>query len=489
MKRNESVTHYARCRVLPIVFVCLAVVSCITRKEETPMPDLRPGVLILTVDSLRADFLGCYGNPVIRSPSIDREARRSWQCIRAYTHAPYTVPALASIMTSLFPFQHNAGNIVLKNESVDNSSESTVELSDIPLAPSIDTWASALRKRGYQTRAYVSGFTTSATFSGLNNGFMHYNDDKTGPARPARAIVDELLRDSPKLKDTPCFLWTHLFDTHFPYHAGMQLYADGDFRLDVNYAQLRSSERLTTLVGADPVAADWSMAVVRYATAITMVDKQVGRLLDGLRTTMGNRKMLLVLTSDHGENLLDSRELFDHGRFLFEPTVRIPLFINTGKQMMEKDRIFDSMFRGVDVRPTIDDFLGSSTPRSGTVGQSMKSVLLGVNTIDKEQTVIDSKAWIENSAQTRSRALIDGIWKYIEISSSTGKQVHLFNLDTDPGERSDLHSQLKEKSRQTAELLASFEQLVVGPDLGMAAASSHDQGTKDQLKSLGYLGD
>jgi arylsulfatase A-like enzyme len=252
-------------------------------------------VILITVDTLRADALGAYGQKRFTSPNLDRLAREGVIFLHAMTSAPSTLPSHASIMTAKHPNAHgaraNAGYI---------------------LPAENETFAEVLRRHGYRTGAETAAPVVSH-FTQLNQGFDHYRDLSSGDIvkksisvpqadgsrgtleldeRSASDITDfgiEFLREN---REDPFFLWLHYFDPHAHYIAPSEY---------------------GNLIPDSPYHAE-----VRY------VDSQIGRLIRNLEVLRLQGRTLVVVTSDHGESLMEHGEE-THSSYLFEPTMRVPL--------------------------------------------------------------------------------------------------------------------------------------------------------------------
>src|SRR3954451_5042471 len=224
----------------------------------------RPNVLVITIDTLRADHLGCYGFHLAHTPAIDALSSEGVRCANAVSSAPITMPSHTSIFTGLFPPAHGVrdnGAYALGNDAV--------------------TLAERLRDAGYTSSAFFSNLVLNRRYN-LNQGFETYDDDlwaEDDPKlfmireRPAPKTADRFLKwfgEWDKAKAKPFFTWIHFFDPHQPYR---------------------------------PSAADAALSVTPYDAEIAGVDRQIGRIVETLRTKGVLDNTLLILTADHGESL------------------------------------------------------------------------------------------------------------------------------------------------------------------------------------------
>jgi arylsulfatase A-like enzyme/Tfp pilus assembly protein PilF len=279
----------------------------------------RPNVLVVTIDTLRADRLGCYGFGLAHTPAIDRLAAEGVRCSDVATSAPITLPAHCSIMTGLYPPAHGVR---------DNGNYS--------LAPEAVTLAERLGAAGYRTGAFVSAAVLARRY-GLDQGFDTYDDDlwsEDDPElfmireRPAPHTIDRALAwlaDGTKTAQRqPFFLWVHLFDPHQPYSA--------------------HSIDLT------------ARAPTPYDAEIAEADRAVGRLVDWLRDRAMLDDTLVVLTADHGESLGEHGEP-THGIFIYDSTIRVPLVWRLPR-VLPAGATYPGPVRHIDIVPTVLAILG-----------------------------------------------------------------------------------------------------------------------------------
>lgn len=267
----------------------LLLAACGGPTPEVVAPPRPPvNVLLITLDTLRADALGVYGHPGGASPNLDALAAESARFTRAYTVTPLTIPAHSSIMTGLLPPRHGVR---------DNG--------DFFLSEEAHTLAERFKEAGYRTMASVGAEVTSHHW-GFAQGFDAYHDDMGGAAseegnrwkveRRGDAVVDDALAwlSADAGAAQPFFAWVHLFDVHHPYAA---------------------PEPYRSRFQAQP-----------YLGEVAWTDSQVGRLLGALRERGLLENTAVIVTADHGEGLGSHGENF-HGVLLYDPTTRVPLLV------------------------------------------------------------------------------------------------------------------------------------------------------------------
>ncbi|MCB9779039.1 MAG: sulfatase-like hydrolase/transferase [Alphaproteobacteria bacterium] len=344
----------------------------------TPAPEgPRPDVVLVTLDTTRADRLGAYGYADAKTDWIDAKANAGMRFERAYSVQPLTIPSHSSMMTGLWPWHHG----VRSN-------------GDAVLSEDVVTLAERLQAGGWQTAASVAAFVTTRAW-GFNQGFDAYFDD-IGPTgkdawhqeRPANEVVDDAigwLSDGAD-KDQPVFLWVHLYDAHYPYAP---------------------PESYREVAPGRP-----------YDGEIAFVDDQLERL-DAAMKAQG-RDPIYVLIGDHGESLGEHREL-THGVFVYDSTQHIPLIIS-GPGV--SPAVIDQPVSQVDLVPTLLSLLGRPVPD---------------NVDGKVQPGNPHPVWMESFQLTEQfgyaphLGVVDGDHKLIHKPKP-----ELYDLKADPGERADL---------------------------------------------------
>lgn len=384
---------------IALSFVVLAFVGC----GETKSP---PNVLLITLDTVRADRLGCYGYENIETPNFDQLAQRGILFENASCQVPITLPSHASILTGLYPPNHGIrlnGPYLLP--------------SDVPIVSSM------LQDKGYKTGAFVSASVLLAQF-GLSRGFDVYDDkvfDASTTYMPERRAADTAERAMNWLKNRPqgaFFLWVHFFDPHMPYDP---------------------PEPFKAQYGHNP-----------YDGEIAYVDHVVGKLLATLDEKGETDNTLIILTADHGEGLGEHGEM-THALFVYDGTIRVPLIVVPPKRQVKQPSALQPGTRisriveTVDIVPTILDVLGMKT----SVRFDGKS-LLGPEQQEPRNAYAEclypmSLGW--SPLQTARQKQ----WKYIQAPRR-----ELYDTHSDPFEQDDLYSDDNEQARQLEKWLAGF---------------------------------
>lgn len=405
-------------------------------------------VVLVTVDTLRADHVGAYGGDV-DTPHLDRLAEEGALVVHASAHVPLTRPSHLTLFSGLLPLETGVR---------DNVSPAPVP-EDVPLL------AEVLRRAGYQTAAFVSAAVV-ASESGLDRGFDVYSDAVEGdPSDPRFLNTAQKRGDSTVgeavawLEDrvaagtgAPLFVWVHLYDPHEPY---------------------------------DPPEPYLSRYPGRpYAGEVAWSDELVGRLDDALDRLGLGGETLLAVTSDHGEGLGDHEELL-HGFFVYESTLRVPLIVR-GPGIAAGSRL-ENPVGLVDLYPTLLDLAGVEAPADAEIsGRSFAAALSGGPEDAARPVYAESLIPRLRFGWGELRVVREGPWKLIQAP-----RPELYDLAADPGEeRNLLESQpTAEPRRKLRELQAALDAVAARERMASAdPASGMDPERLEKLRALGYLG-
>jgi len=312
-----------------------------------------PSVLLISVDTLRADHLGIYGYPRPTSPTIDALGRSGVVFEKALTTAPWTLPSHVSLLTGLYPGFHG------------------VQDDGTKLAAEIPMLAEAFRKLGYHTLAVVSHVYVSSEF-GLDRGFDSFDDSLIagGAKNPiAEVVVDHFLDAMSEVPEGRFFAFVHLFDPHWSYTAPEPFFtrfADPSYRGPID----GSIEALTPFFPPNqPMQpADLRQAIDLYDGEIAYTDAQIGRLLDELWKRGRLENTVIVFTADHGEEFKEHGQL-GHGKTLFHEMMRIPLIIS-GHPVFSAGTRRRDVVSLIDVAPTLLHLAGGEA-MPGVQGMSL----------------------------------------------------------------------------------------------------------------------
>jgi arylsulfatase A-like enzyme len=395
-------------------------------------------VILITLDTVRADRLGCYGYDGAATPVLDGLAARGVRFTDAVTPVPITLPAHASILTGLLPPAH------------------AVRLNGAHrLGPDATTLAELLRDAGYATGAVIAASVLEGS-RGLDQGFDHYDDDIAGARsaeRPAGEVTDRALTWlGGRATDRPVFLWVHYFDAHDPYQPPPP------------YAE--------------------RFAGSPYDGEIAHVDAEIGRLLDGLAALGRPTTPLIVVTADHGEGLGEHGER-THAHLVYESTVHVPFIVVPGDRVTSPRVVDDRVVSLVDVAPTILTLLGRPVPE-GLDGRSL------VDDRPHSPPTEDRQVYVE----TLWPHLMHG-WAPIRALRRHGDKYtdapfpEYYDLSRDPDETTNLIAgaappSISELPEAAAGLRVDLDALVAS-HAAPHAPEAMDEETIERLQSLGYV--
>jgi arylsulfatase A-like enzyme len=439
----------------------LAVAGCRNADRSAPPPPAkRPHVVILSLDTTRADRLGCYGYARPTSPHLDRLAAESVLYTRAIATSSWTLPSHASLFTGKLTTSHGAHydpEGPLNLAGVIDGPREWREYRARPLPESERTLAEVLRDAGYATGAVVGGPWLKRPF-GLAQGFDYYDDDHitTSDGRRADSVTDAALRWMERAAGRELFLFLNYYDPHGPYSP------PEPFLSRFLAPGTRPSEGIPQ---GEELGA-------RYDGEVFYMDHHVGRLLDGLRKAGVYEHALIVVTADHGE-LLGEQGRLGHGQHLTQPEIHIPFFVRY-PHGQEAPRRVESPVQLTDVLPMVTRALGLPAP-PGIQGGLPPSI--------GHPVVAEVYPLAFDSLDGDWRALFDGSWKL--LWNSKGRH-GLFDLAHDPGERANLAARHPERVARMASLLGKY--LASLPRPGAAGRPRElDAATREALRALGYV--
>lgn len=397
-------------------------------------------VLLISLDTTRADHLGCYGHGESRTPNIDALSAEGVRFTQCTSVAPTTLPSHASLLTGMYPFMHGArvnGQFFLHP---DNAS-----------------LAEILQSAGFATGAVVGAMVLNREY-GLKQGFEVYDDPREAQARrakpggppiqerPASDISDRAVQFLRANRDRRFFLFLHYFDPHKP---------------------LQPPEPFRSAF-ADP-----------YLGEIAYVDQQIGRVRRELEALGLLDRTLIVLTADHGEGRGEHGEE-NHGLFVYDTTLRIPLIARL-PGIVPAGRTIDAQVRLIDVAPTILRWVGIEAPE-GMQGEALQPLIEGADRTDRV-AYAETLAPRFDYGYAPLRALRAEGWKYI-----LGPEPELYDLRSDPKELTNVHAAHPERAAEMRRRLAGLLSAAKGaidPDSARRAAGPEE---RRGLQGLGYAG-
>jgi choline-sulfatase len=420
-------------RLLLICFFA-ALLQANSGAQTKPSP---PHVFLVTIDTLRADHVHCYGDQNIETPALDGLARDGIRFAQAFTPSPITNTSHTSILTGLLPSSHGVTDFA------------------VPLSPAHRTWAEVLHERGYHTAAFIGAvILDSKTLApGLDRGFDFYDNfpqqanSKSRWGRVERRGMDVVQHAETWLTAHPAgphFVWVHLYDPHDPYEP------------PAPYSRIYK-DRL-------------------YDGEIAYADSALAHFIAYLKKQGWYANSVIVVVGDHGEGLGEHHEN-THGIFLYDSTTHVPLIVKLPSTGSAKVKVVDAQVRTIDIMPTVLDLLGAIAPAQ-LDGESMQPYFTGTEAAQRVAFGETDYPLRFGWAQLRS-VRTEG-FKLIEAP-----RPELYDLHTDAAELDNKYEPWNAQVQKFRGMLAEVRAKAppAAPAKGVVG-----QGTIDELKALGYLG-
>src|SRR5262245_41977881 len=467
--------------------VLLAVALGCRDAPTPPASRAPPSLLLITVDTLRADRLGSYGYRLPTSPAMDALATRGVAFADCTATWPKTWPSLASVLTGLHP--RGAGVLYGRRR----------------LPASARTLAEILSERGWQTAAVVANLNLGAAL-GFDQGFGLFVESwqergqgsvAAGPPCWVKASTNATLVTDPALRwlgarkrEHPFFLWLHYMDPHGPYLPPVgysALFADAHPARSVPLARLPRYQRQKNAAGRE--VADLGFYHAQYDREVRYLDDELGRLLARLPALgYDPRDMLVALTADHGESLGEHRYFLDHGKLPYQGSALVPLIFAWPGRLPSGRRVNEPVSL-VDLPATLLDLSGIPVP-SSFEGKSLAPRALG-----GARAPSPAPVFMESGYRERTQLSIrSGPLKLVHVramgdrDAMTGAEYELYDLSADPDESRNLAGEQQQVVARLAGMLDAWETHrrkaeleAVGEDGRMAPRDIK------MLRSLGYV--
>ena len=405
--------------------------------ESVPAAPRDANVLLITLDTTRADHLSCYNPGRARTPHLDALAARGVLFLHATAQVPLTLPSHACIMTGSYPTVHGLR-----------------DMGGFVLDKSHPTIASLTQAAGFATAAFV-GSRAVAKYFGLAHGFDTYDDDM-GPQteegrlpgvyaeRRAGVVTDHALEWLKQMGQRRFFLWAHYYDPHAPYDP------------------------------PEPYKHQYARDL--YDGEIAYMDEQVGRLLDGLDQVGLTPRTLIIAVGDHGESLGEHGEM-THGIFLYDATLHVPLIV-AGPDA-PRGKVIDEQVRSIDLHPTVTEFL-HLPPSPEAQGVSLWPLIQHGTHVRSNYSYGETLYPRTYMGWSELRAMRTDGWKFI-----LAPHPELYDLHRDPGELQNLVDRHRTEAGQFQELIWKIAGTQGKPET--VTTVPMDEKTRRELESLGYV--
>lgn len=457
------------CIVSGVVFLALAALYIAFLKSDSSAP--RPTIILITVDTLRPDHLGCYGYSRDTSPAIDHFAKEAMLFENCLSHAPVTSSSCASLLSGFLPHE-------------------TKVFENAPLPLEVTTLPEILQQHGYKTAAVVSNYVLRKT-RGWEQGFQLFDDTMTNremvrnyPERIAEHTTEQAIKFLKQFNNVQLFLWIHYQDPHGPY-TPPDAFAD----LFIDSAQTPRTLKLNQNVnGLGGIPAyqklgthtDYHYYVSQYDSEIRYLDEHFKQLMDALKTLDRYDNSLIVFTADHGEGMGENNYYFAHGDYLYNSQIHVPLIIKYGQELSGRKVNF---IQHIDIVPTILKILGINADL-GFRGSDLREHH------DTDKEIISEMFLTRNDINRLSLSIVHAGLKFImSYTPSFSRKNELFDLKADVREEHNLANHGGYQQRMEA--LKSRLNLICGEDvLQLGIVSEIEELTDEErgkLRSLGYV--
>lgn len=488
--RRPSTTSSSRLASV-LLAGCGILVGCGSPDTEPPT-----SILLITIDTLRADHLSAYGYRRQTSPVIDELAGQGVRFELPIVQWPKTGPSFASMFTATYP----------KDNGI-------VRKIGARLPDEFRLLAEVLRDQGYRTRAVVANGAVASEFN-FHQGFDDYIESwkltppSEGVDPTGAGMITELAKTLMTGHDPsePYLLWVHYLDPHFPYSAPApwtdRFVDDDHFAGEPKlFISPDTPTRQMGGIGYEQVLGDrdeLAFYVARYDAEIAYADAQIGELLEFLDERQLMENTLTVITSDHGESLGEHNYFFDHGRFGFQTCLRVPLIFHHPRRI--SPGVDPDPVELVHLAPTLLEAAGIHLGEGRWMqGRSLWPRLIGGSQDQvRRSPYVFSEAGYETGRKWQ-RIVLDGRYKLIYAQAGAeqrwiagkGKPMALYDLEQDPGETVNLAEQNPtetERLKRALDALWAAQPIDLLVDQGTATeAREMDDETRRQLKALGYL--
>jgi arylsulfatase A-like enzyme/predicted Zn-dependent protease len=424
-------------RIFSVLLCChLAAAAGTAREPESKMAS-RPSVFLITIDTLRADHVHCYGYERIRTPALDSLAEQGIRFKQAFTPSPITNSSHTTIMTGLLPSSHGVSDF------------------GVPLAAKYPTLAELLKKEGYQTAAFIGTVILDSKnlARGLDRGFEFYDNfpelttTKSRWGRLERRGMEVEQRAESWLEAHSAgahFVWVHFYDPHDPYEPPppySEVYKDRLYDGEIAYA-----------------------------------DSALDRFLTYLKKQGWYEGAMIVVVGDHGEGLGEHHE-DTHGIFLYDATTHVPLIVKLPNER-EAGRTVEGQVRTTDIMPTVLSLLGIAVP-TNLDGESLEPLVTGAEAASR--TVFGETEYPLRFGWAPLRSIRKEGFKFIEAPKP-----EIYDLRSDPGESHNHYEPWDGTVQKLRKALAELS--VKSPALEKASPAAVPASTIDELHALGYLG-
>ncbi len=473
----------------------LTAVGC-TRQEQPVSPSARleppPNIVLIVVDTLRADHVGAYGYSRDTTPNIDAWFKDGVRFNAAYATQPSTPVSVASFLTGMLPQEHE------------------VRLFFQKLAPEVKTVADYLGAGGYQTAAVVSNMVLTSEAMALDTRFDYYDDfvDQSVAhdnlfERSADRTTDAALTwlQGDRDRNRPSFLWVHYIDPHGPYHA-----PDDKPKTFTHTKKIELDLDRVRKIYREPGVTDAADYIDRYDEEIAYADREIGRLLEWFEDEGWTENTVFVFVSDHGESMTEHELWFRHNYHVYDELVRVPLMVRAPGQGWTH-RVVEHPVSVADIAPTLLAAAGLKTPE-GLYGEDLAQArpgrLIHMESMEAGEgggwraVRRDHEKWMKR-VERRHTFVSKVVRKVFHRNLVVETERRHFDLSADPRELEPLDWDGAGDVGERFQALIDADRHVLGPQRSFVTgtlgkrieapkvASNVDLETLNKLRALGYV--
>jgi arylsulfatase A-like enzyme len=466
-KRNRILRYYIFSILFFVVFVSVPLkyfpwnhatrTSLPSVLDGAVKPIKRPNIIFITVDTLRADHLSCYGYPKNTSPSIDRFAHDAMLFENCFSQAPVTSSSFASMMTGFLPHE-------------------TQVYENLSLPDELETLPEILQQLGYKTAAVISNFVLRKE-KGWSQGFEVFDDEMRGTT--AASITNRAIKLLKKLHNDRMFVWIHYSDPHGAYKPPRS-YAEQFQNRELQPRNLRFNDSTTGWGGIPSYQRlgdhkDFHYYVSQYDGEIRYLDEHFKRLVETLKKQGLYDDALIIFLADHGEGMGEHDYYFAHGENLYNSLIHVPLIIKYGTELTGRRRDYVQL---LDILPTVLSILGIE-PDPRLRGDDLRKQ-------NQKRDEIFSEMKSGNDNRKMWFSLISGHLKLIWLHQNN--QYQLFDLKNDLGETKNMIN-TKLYTQHLKELKASLVHIQKENMLGFSIINKvNTKLAREEIKKLKTLG-
>ena len=442
---------------MKIIFLLLICVICLFSCMKKPNEPVN--IILLTIDTLRADYVGCYGHNKNSTPNIDRLAEKGIQYNYSISQAPWTLPSISSILTSLYSSEHNT----ITHKSVLNEKLLTI--------------TEKLQSLNYHTIGIISSFFTNKE-KGLDQGFDIFDDSQEADHHKVNSKELSLLGIeyiANRTEHKPFFLWIHYFDPHVTYIRHPEFHFADDYKGEIS--KKIYSKNLVEIIENKEKYSEKDIDYIKnvYDEEIAFNDFCIGLLIDYLEENELYDNTVIILTSDHGEYFLERGKIL-HGKDVYYELINVPLIISGGIDMKFRGKKVDRPVETISIPKTILSIIKADS-----------SEFQGENLLDLQNKGIPvfSEGNYAYGTDQRKECVIWENWKLIH--NFDDDTYELYNIKKDKTEQNNL---INQSTDNFFAIYNNLKKMLDGfpNDYKFEAIENEiDQETLEILKSLGYM--